>query len=85
MSWKTRRTDKSETYYFVVCQHDPRGENVIGDISNHILKGIHPVVWACNPPEEYKKFFVTKILFWEEIPEAVATEAGVMKMFTLAD
>jgi hypothetical protein len=67
----------SDKYYFVVwtSHKKKQASEAHPRISNSILKNIHPVSWAANPPEVYDKTLITTLHFWEEIPEAVALEA----------
>ncbi len=58
-------------YYFVTFESRKKDEQ-IGIISNIILKDIHPVVWAAEPPSGYGKFFTTYLHFWSEITEDIA-------------
>lgn len=70
-----------DTYYFVVCEHRPKGEAGRVPASNHILKNTHPLVWGAHPPTAFAAHFVTYILFWIEIPEAIAGDPDVFAYF----
>ena len=73
-----------DVYYFVVWRS--RRFSDASRERNTILKNIHPVLWAAQPAESYRKAgFQTDLLFWAEIPEAVATVPGVKGYFNIED
>jgi len=68
-----------DIYYFVVCEHR---SGDMKTVANVIIKNTHPLIWAAEPPVVFKKFFTTRILFWTEIPEAVAQDEHVRAYFS---
>ena len=68
-------------YYFVVYENVFRDEDRESIRSNVILRDIHPVVWAAKPEVAYREYFITRLLFWSEIPSGIATRKEVMKVF----
>lgn len=76
-----QRTPAS-TYWFVVYEHRSRNAER-SQVSNQILKDIHPLIWAANPPELYAKYNTTYVLFFTQIPEDVALNPAIHKHFSV--
>ncbi len=65
--------------YFVVYSHCNKNRpNVDIGPTNTILRGVHPVSWAANPPQVFRDTGnVTTLHFWAEIPPCVTdTRSG---------
>ena len=73
------RKNSEERYYFVVWCYTEGGQD--SHILNTIIRGMHPVLWAANPPEIFDKFSMTYLLFWEEIPASIIEEVRRQKYF----
>lgn len=67
--------------YLVTYYHrcNPMVEAVDMAPSNVILRSIHPLMWAASGPAPYGENWVTVILWWAEIPDALAQHPAVHK------
>ena len=76
-----------DKYYFVVCEYRPPYLMDSGTgVSNVIIKNIHPLAWAANPPESFTRTrYITYIHWWSEIDEAIALDASVRNHFSVED
>ena len=65
-------------FYFVAYELSIEGER--RPLSNVILQDQHPLIWASI---KHHPSIETYLLFWQEIPESVALNDAVRKVFSV--
>lgn len=53
--------------------------------SNCVLAGIHPLIWAAKPPDNYRDKFITYVRFYQEIDEETFNGITVLGYFEIGD